>query len=199
MNIYKRTLKVIVSFLINWPKFLRMKSKGKKTIVGRGLIINGAFKEKISIGNNVTIGRFCRIGNTFGQGAGIVIGNECNIGNNFTAIDGEIIIDDNALIASGVSIFAGNHKINVNLNECNRGYSDTGMTFSPVHIGKNCWIGEKVVILPGVTIGEYSIIGAGSVVSRSIPKKSIAVGNPAKVIKKYDDSYNEWVSVQSNN
>ena len=55
-----------------------------------------------------------------------------------------------------------------------------------VSIGNNVWIGEHVSILPGVTIGEGSVIGANSVVSKSIPPYSIAVGSPAKVIKKYD-------------
>ena len=51
-------------------------------------------------------------------------------------------------------------------------------------IGDNCWIGENVIVLPGVHIGDGSIIGAGAVVTHDIPNYSLAVGNPAKVIKK---------------
>jgi acetyltransferase-like isoleucine patch superfamily enzyme len=56
-------------------------------------------------------------------------------------------------------------------------------TQKPVNIGKYCWIGAGTIILPGVKIGDFSIIGAGSVVVRDIPPYSIAVGNPARVIK----------------
>lgn len=54
---------------------------------------------------------------------------------------------------------------------------------SPVKIGKNVWIGSNSTILPGVTIGDNAIIGAGSVVTKDIPADMIAVGNPAKVIR----------------
>ena len=54
----------------------------------------------------------------------------------------------------------------------------------PVNIGDNCWIGGSVTILPGVTIGDGCTIGAGSVVVKDIPSYSVAVGNPAKVIRK---------------
>ena len=53
----------------------------------------------------------------------------------------------------------------------------------PVHIGKNCWLGAGVVVLPGVTIGDNTVIGAGSVVTKDIPANVIAVGNPCKVLR----------------
>ena len=56
----------------------------------------------------------------------------------------------------------------------------------PISIGDSVWIGGNVVILPGVTIGSGSVIGAGSVVKDSIPENSLAVGNPAKVIRKIE-------------
>lgn len=62
----------------------------------------------------------------------------------------------------------------------------------PVIIGSRVWIGEGAMILPGVTIGDGSIIGAGSIVTKSIPENSIAVGNPAKVIKKYFPELGLW-------
>lgn len=64
-----------------------------------------------------------------------------------------------------------------------------------VEIGEYCWIGEKVMILPGVTIGDWCIIGAGSVVNKSIPSYSIAAGNPAKVIKRYNFETHIWEKV----
>ena len=57
----------------------------------------------------------------------------------------------------------------------------------PVHIGKNCWLGSGVLVMPGVTIGDNSVIGAGSVVTRDIPANVVAVGNPCKVLRPISD------------
>ena len=57
----------------------------------------------------------------------------------------------------------------------------------PVTIGEDCWIGGGAILLPGVTIGKNSVIGAGSVVTRSIPENSVAVGNPCRTIKRLDN------------
>lgn len=61
-----------------------------------------------------------------------------------------------------------------------------------VEVGRGCWIGQNVVILPAVTIGEMSIIGSNSVVTESIPERSIAVGAPARVIKQWDATAGRW-------
>jgi len=64
-----------------------------------------------------------------------------------------------------------------------------------VHIGKNVWIGESVCVLPGVTIGDGAVIGAGSVVTRDIPAQCVAAGNPARVIRQWDNATHEWKRV----
>jgi len=63
---------------------------------------------------------------------------------------------------------------------------------APVAVGRGCWIGQNAVILPSVKIGEMSIVGANSVVTHSIPARSIAVGAPARVIKRWDESSGSW-------
>jgi acetyltransferase-like isoleucine patch superfamily enzyme len=68
---------------------------------------------------------------------------------------------------------------------------------APIVIKRGCWIGQNVVILPGVTIGELSIIGANSVVTRDVPARSIAVGAPARVIKSWDATARRWVAVSA--
>ena len=62
-----------------------------------------------------------------------------------------------------------------------------------ITIGKYSWIGERTVICPGVKIGDWSIIGAGSVVTKSIPSYCIAIGNPARVIKKWSFKEHKWI------
>lgn len=122
----------------------------------------------------------------------IVFGNNVLIGNYFTMlVTTDCTIDDNALIASNVFISTENHGMNPLIGP----YMKQELLSKPVHICKNVWIGEKVCILPGVTIGENSIIGSGSVVTKSIPANSIACGNPCKVIKKFDFDTNKWVKV----
>lgn len=119
-----------------------------------------------------------------------VIGNSCSIGNRFSVLTADkVIIKDNNLIASDVLIAAENHGTNP---ESTASYAQTKLSSKSVVVEEGCWIGEKVIILPGVTIGKRSIIGAGSVVTKTIPPFSIAVGNPAKVIKKYNFKKHCW-------
>jgi lipopolysaccharide O-acetyltransferase len=65
----------------------------------------------------------------------------------------------------------------------------------PITIGEGCWIGQNVIVLPDVNIGDKCVIGANSVVTKDIPSYSIAVGMPAKVIKKYNFELHRWVKV----
>lgn len=73
---------------------------------------------------------------------------------------------------------------------------DQKLSCKNVIIDDGCWIGEKVCILPGVRIGKKSIIGAGAIVTKSIPDYSIAVGNPARVIKYYNFDKKRWESAR---
>ena len=70
---------------------------------------------------------------------------------------------------------------------------------SPINIGNNVWIGENVCVLAGVTIGNGAIIGANSVVTKDIPANSICVGAPARVIKQFDSTLNQWSSITPSN
>ena len=100
--------------------------------------------------------------------------------------DGEITIGDNVMIAPNVILCSATHPISPNLRE-------KGMEYNmPVKIGNRVWIGANVVVMPGVTIGDNSVIGAGSVVTKDIPANVIAFGNPCKVhreITEQDEIY----------
>ena len=91
---------------------------------------------------------------------------------------GGIEIGDGSLIGHNTTIATLNHDFNPDKR--------ANLHPSPVKIGKNVWIGSDCTILPGVEIGDGAVIGAGSVVTKNIPANSIAVGNPARVIKQIE-------------
>ena len=90
---------------------------------------------------------------------------------------------------------------NVFIVDCSHGYDKMGIPYArqghskiaPVIIRRGCWIGQNVVILQGVVIGEFSIIGANSVVTTNIPERCIAIGSPAKPIKIWSDDKQQWI------
>lgn len=103
----------------------------------------------------------------------------------------KVVIGKNVLLASDVFIIDYNH----GLSPLSDNYLDEPLQTGEVCIGDGVWIGNNVVILPNTHIGRKSIIGAGSVVTKDIDEYCIAVGNPAKVLKKWDFDSNEWKSV----
>jgi acetyltransferase-like isoleucine patch superfamily enzyme len=91
---------------------------------------------------------------------------------------GGLTIGDRTIIGAYTMIHTANHEM-----ETDRPIPEQGWNLGPVVIGAGCWIGMGVCILPGVTLGDGCVVGAGSVVTRDVEPYSIAVGNPAKVIK----------------
>ncbi len=115
-------------------------------------------------------------------GWNIEAGENFNANYGLTILDvGKVTFGSNVLIAPNVSIYTAGHPIHPASR--NSGY-EYGI---PITVGNNVWIGGSVVILPGVTIGDNVVIGAGSVVTKDIPNDVIAVGNPCKVIRKITD------------
>ena len=93
----------------------------------------------------------------------------------------KVTIGSNVLFGPGVHIYTASHP----LNKLERQNNEIA---KPVNIVDDCWIGGQVVICPGITIGSGSVIGAGSVVTKDIPENCLAVGNPAKVIRKLNQN-----------
>ena len=148
----------------------------------------------IEIGDKTTILDHSRIANFSFDGTEpeIRIGKNCYICYYFTILNASsVTIGDNVLIASNVMISSENHGLDM---EADVPYMQP-LVSKPVVIGDACWIGEKVCILPGVTIGKKCVIGAGSVVTKDVPDYSIAAGNPAKVIKTYNYNTHSWDKV----
>lgn len=146
----------------------------------------------VSIGNSFAAGQRLKLrviydwGDQIFDNPHIIIGNnvsfqsDCHI----SAIN-SVIIDDNVLIASFVYISDHAHGDATYQMMTVPPLTRPLISKGGVHICKNVWLGEKVTVLPGVTIGEGSIIGANSVVTKDIPPYSLAVGSPAKVIKNF--------------
>ena len=115
-------------------------------------------------------------------GAHVHLGNHvyCNFA--VTMVDDtHIYIGDNTMIAPNVTIATAGHPVLPKLREYDYQYN------MPVHIGHTCWIGAGAVILPGVTVGDNTVIGAGSVVTKDIPANVVAVGNPCRVLRPISD------------
>lgn len=97
---------------------------------------------------------------------------------NLTLVDDtHIYIGDYTMIGPNVTIATAGHPILPQLRQ-------QGLQFNmPVHIGKNCWLGAGVIVLPGVSIGDNTVIGAGSIVTKDIPANVVAIGNPCRVMR----------------
>ncbi len=92
----------------------------------------------------------------------------------------EITIEDDVLMGSGIHIYVGNHRFDdANIPIIDQDYYPS----EPVILKRGCWVGANAIILPGVTIGENAVIGAGSVVTKSIPDRVLAAGSPARAIR----------------
>ena len=152
--------------------------------VGRNVTIDCLSLEGVKFGSNVNIpdGSYIRCtGVISALGKGLTVGNNTGFGHyTFINAQGGVVIGNDVIIGSNVKILAENHKFdNLEVPIRLQGVSRQGIT-----IDSNVWIGANVTILDGVHIHSGSVIGAGSVVTTSIPENSVAVGVPCKVIKK---------------
>ncbi len=120
-------------------------------------------------------------------------GKHCHFGKNVYANfnltlvdDTHIYVGDYTMLAPNVVIATAGHPILPELREKAYQYN------MPVHIGRNCWIGAGALIMPGVTIGDNTVIGAGSVVTKDIPANVVAVGNPCRVMREIGEHDREF-------
>ena len=187
-GIFKKTFLKKSKGILFIGKRVKIKNKKKIAFNGSATIEDGCFiqalsKGGITVGNNFSLGR-----NSIIECTGVIreLGEELIIGDNvgiaanaFIAMRGKVEIGSNTIFGPNVSIHAENH----NFSNIDKPIKLQGATRKGVKIGEDCWIGSKVVILDGVTIGSHSIIAAGAVVTKDIPEYCIAGGIPAKVIK----------------
>ena len=113
-------------------------------------------------------------GINFQYGCNIFIGKKVYINTGAVLLDtARIILEDYVQLGPNVVISCTNHDV----------YDMDRLLVKPVTLKKNCWIGSGVTILPGVTIGEYAVVGAGAVVTKDVPAHSVVIGQPARVLR----------------
>ena len=120
-------------------------------------------------------------------GRHVHLGNHVYANFGLTCVDDtHIYIGDHTMMGPNVNLATANHPLLPELREKAYQYN------LPIHIGKNCWLGAGVIVVPGVTIGDNTVIGAGSVVTKDIPANSLAVGNPCRVLRELNDHDREY-------
>lgn len=173
-----------------WLRFLRCSEVGTGVMLGpKAWCINAtSHPSRISLSRNVVCRGLLRI-ESFGDGF-ISIGQDSYVGDDcLISSAAGIKIGDRVLLGHGVQVFDNDsHPIDASkrtqdYHAIKNGRKREAIASQPVCIGSEAWIGCNVIILKGARIGERTIIGAGSVVTKSIPPDSIAVGNPISLVK----------------
>lgn len=161
--------------------------RGKQTIIRYRSRLDTFPFNRFELGDRSIIEDFVTINNGVGD---IIIGRDSIIGIGSVLI-GPVTIGNNVMLAQNIVVSGLNH-----------GYEDPDVppsrqkdTKKQIVVGDDVWIGANSVVTAGVNIGKHVVIGAGSVVTRDIPGYSVAVGNPAKVIKQYNFSNKKWEKV----
>ena len=162
-------------------------TRGKGSVICRRTRVDVLPFQPFTLGDYSTVEDFSTINNGVGP---VHIGNNSRIGMGNVVI-GPVTIGNNVILAQNIVMSGLNHN-----------YTDVaipiylqGETVAAITIEDDCWIGANVVITAGVTIGKHSVVAGGAVVTKSVPPYSVAVGNPARVIKQYNADRRCWEKV----
>lgn len=149
--------------------------RGKHSMIHGSVRMDTPPYRKFSLGDYSVIESFCCINNAVGD---VMIGNHTRIGLHNTVI-GPVTIGNHVNLAQSITVTALNH----NFENPDKRIDEQGISTNPVTIEDDVWIGANAVVLPGVTIGNHSVVAAGAVVTKNVPPHSLVAGVPAKVIK----------------
>ncbi|HEY1062862.1 MAG TPA: acyltransferase [Daejeonella sp.] len=162
-------------------------TRGRYSIIRRRTKLDVFPFRRFDLGDYSTIEDFSTINNGVGD---VIIGKKSLIGAG-NVIIGPVQIGNNVILAQNVVISGLNHNYeNISIPPVKQ-----GITTNQIIISDNVWIGANSVITAGITIGKHSVIGAGSIVTKDIPAFTVAVGNPANIIKIYNKETNNWEKV----
>ena len=149
--------------------------RGKHAVIHRSVRMDTPPYRKFYLGDYSVVESFACINNAVGD---VIIGDHTRIGLHNTII-GPVTIGSHVNLAQGITITALNH----NFSDAEKRIDEQGVNTTPVVIEDDIWIGTNAVILPGVTIGQHSVVAAGAIVTKDVPPHSLVAGVPAKVIK----------------
>ena len=150
--------------------------RGRHSVIHSSVRMDTPPYRKFSLGRKSVIESFSCINNAVGD---VIIGDYTRVGLHNTII-GPVSIGNHVNLAQGITVTALNH----NFSDPDKRIDEQGVSTSPVTIGDDIWIGANAVILPGVSIGDHSVVAAGAVVTKDVPPHSLVAGVPAKIIKK---------------
>ena len=150
--------------------------RGRHSVIHRSVRLDTPPYRKFQLGDYSVIESFACINNAVGD---VIIGDHTRVGLHNTII-GPVTIGSHVNLAQGITVTALNH----NFADSEKRIDEQGVSTTPVVIEDDVWIGANAVVLPGVRIGNHSVIAAGAVVTKDVPPHSIVAGVPAKVIKK---------------
>lgn len=160
--------------------FIRMlaplyQHRGKHAVIHHSVRMDTPPYRKFWLGDYSVVESFACINNAVGD---VIIGDHTRVGLHNTII-GPVSIGNHVNLAQGITVTALNH----NFSDAGKRIDTQGVSTTPVVIEDDVWIGANTVILPGVTIGQHSVVAAGAVVTKEVPPHSLVAGVPAKVIR----------------
>ena len=149
--------------------------RGKHSVIHRSVRMDTPPYRKFSLGDYSVIESYSCVNNAVGD---VIIGDHTRVGLHNTII-GPVTIGHHVNLAQGITVTALNHVF----SDTGKRIDEQGITTDPVVIEDDIWIGANAVILPGVKIGNHSVVAAGAVVTKDVPPHTLVAGVPAKVIK----------------
>lgn len=149
--------------------------RGRHAIIHHSVRMDTPPYRKFWLGDYSVVESFACINNAVGD---VIIGNHTRVGLHNTII-GPVSIGNHVNLAQGITITALNH----NFTDAGKRIDEQGISTKEVVLEDDIWIGANAVILPGVTIGEHSVVAAGAIVTKDVPPHSLVAGVPAKVIR----------------
>ena len=149
--------------------------RGKHSKIHRSVRMDTPPYRRFSLGDYSVVESYSCINNAVGD---VIIGDHTRVGLHNTVI-GPVTIGNHVNLAQGITVTALNH----NFTEKDMRIDEQGVSTTPVTIRDDIWIGANAVILPGVTIGDHSVVAAGAVVTKDVPPHTLVAGVPAKIIK----------------